>query len=167
MHLEFEVSTVEDLAKELLPFEKLVVPKSIFLLNGEMAAGKTEFVRTLLQVCFGIKDQVVSPTFSLLQTYQIPKLKTSAESRNQKQGVLKVEQIHHLDFFRLENQSDLEDIGFWDLFLDSKSSIFVEWPHNLENRIPKTWTVYQIQIQKTKADKRVVSLISRSQSETY
>jgi tRNA threonylcarbamoyl adenosine modification protein YjeE len=68
----------------------------IILLYGDLGAGKTCFAQGL---CAGldVSEEVVSPTFTLVNTYV---------------GRLKV---HHLDFYRVEPDHDLDDIGLPDI----------------------------------------------------
>lgn len=84
----------------------------IILLHGGLGAGKTCLVQGLgaeLQVA----EEVVSPTFTLVNTYR---------------GRLKV---HHLDFYRVELGHDLNDIGVPDLLAeiwDGAAVGVIEWP---------------------------------------
>jgi tRNA threonylcarbamoyladenosine biosynthesis protein TsaE len=59
--------------------------KSSFVFEGEMAAGKTTFIKTLCEL-LGVRDVVSSPTFSIVNEY---------ESAN---GT-----VYHFDFYRLKN----------------------------------------------------------------
>ena len=84
----------------------------IILLHGELGAGKTCFVQGLCRG-LGITSEVVSPTFTLVNTYP---------------GSLIV---HHLDFYRVENDDSLDDIGVPDILdevWDGSAVVLVEWP---------------------------------------
>ena len=85
----------------------------IILLYGPLGAGKTCFSQGL---CSGLKviDEVVSPTFTLVNTYS---------------GGPWV--VHHLDFYRVEPTHDLNDIGVPDILDDVFSGLavaLIEWP---------------------------------------
>ena len=87
----------------------------ILLLNGPLGTGKTCFIQGL---CRGldVQDDVVSPTFTLVNTYT---------------GHIKV---HHLDFYRVEQADSLADIGVPDLLdevWDGRAVLLVEWPEPL------------------------------------
>lgn len=85
-------------------------------LIGDLGAGKTTFMQGFVEY-FGIaRDQVSSPTYSLVNEY-----------RGQKN-------IYHLDLYRLENLEDLESVGYWDYF-DYGGIVCVEWI----NKIPESW----------------------------
>ncbi len=90
----------------------LVVGGEILLLHGGLGAGKTCFVQGLCRA-LDVQDEVVSPTFTLVNTYR---------------GRLRV---HHLDFYRLESPAQLPDVGVPDLLddvADGTAVLAVEWP---------------------------------------
>ena len=96
--------------------------KSIVLLKGNLGTGKTTLVKHFVQ---SMDDTVAvdSPTFSLVNTYQV--------SNNT---------IHHFDLYRLENVEEIEDIGFWD-YIDSNAWCFVEWPEKIADLLPSDKTI--------------------------
>tara|TARA_Y100000768_G_C23828346_1_gene610058 strand:- start:385 stop:840 length:456 start_codon:yes stop_codon:yes gene_type:complete len=106
----------EELAAQLL---KELKPGSIIFLYGEMGVGKTTFVRYLINT-FQKNDnlaitEVTSPTFNLLNEYQLNKIK-----------------INHYDLFRIKSQEELKNL---DLFEYKNSSItFIEWPEIIEKK---------------------------------
>jgi tRNA threonylcarbamoyladenosine biosynthesis protein TsaE len=84
----------------------------VLLLHGGLGAGKTCFVQGLCHG-LGVTAEVVSPTFTLVNTYE---------------GRLRV---HHLDFYRIESSADLSDIGVPDLLdevEDGGAVVVAEWP---------------------------------------
>ena len=82
----------------------------IFLLSGDLGAGKTTLVQSIAK-SLQVEESVSSPTFSLVNAYESPKA-----------GV-----IYHMDFYRLEKPSDLEQIGLEE-YLESGQLCFIEWP---------------------------------------
>lgn len=110
--------------------------KILVLLEGDLAAGKTTFVSKIAEQ-FGLKD-VSSPTFSLIQSYK----------NSQKE-------IHHVDLYRLENLDEIEATGFWELFEQQKSIIFIEWASKVpEDLWPLDWNIIKIKIEKTEVLER-------------
>jgi tRNA threonylcarbamoyl adenosine modification protein YjeE len=81
----------------------------VVLLEGDLAAGKTTFVRGLVDGLGGSADAVSSPTFVLLQSYDC----TSDD----------ITVVHHVDLYRLaENVEDLREIGLDETLSDSTLS---------------------------------------------
>lgn len=78
------------------------------LLHGELGAGKTTFTKGLA-VALGIKKTVLSPTFTIIKEYEGGRLR-----------------LYHLDMYRLENISELDELGVEDCF-DGKSVVVIEW----------------------------------------
>ena len=106
----------EELANKIL--KKIQIGHIIFL-YGEMGVGKTTFIRYLingLQKKNKLKlSQVTSPTFNLLNEYQINEVK-----------------INHYDLFRLKSPIELENL---DIFSDIKNVItLIEWPQIIEKK---------------------------------
>jgi tRNA threonylcarbamoyladenosine biosynthesis protein TsaE len=85
-------------------------PEGAFVtLAGDLGAGKTTFVRGLLDA-LGVTGAVRSPTYTLVETYALP-------GRT----------VHHLDWYRLAGDDDLEALGFRDL-LGRGQWVLAEWP---------------------------------------
>lgn len=78
-------------------------------LEGDLGAGKTSLIRGLLRG-LGEQGPVRSPTYTLIETYPL------APDR----------QVHHLDFYRLADDDEVEALGFRDLLLPG-SLIAIEW----------------------------------------
>jgi tRNA threonylcarbamoyladenosine biosynthesis protein TsaE len=101
-------------------FAKQLTGGSIVLLEGELGAGKTCFVRGLCEGLGGDPRQVSSPTFAILQEYSI--------EGNQK--------LVHIDAFRLSGEEELESIG-WDEYIEDPNTIIaIEWPSKINRAIP-------------------------------
>ncbi len=83
---------------------------TLFLLEGDLGAGKTTLVQTLCKF-LDVAEAVTSPTFSLVNEYQ-------SEGHDT---------IYHMDLYRLEKEEDLIQIGLEE-YLDSGNLCFIEWP---------------------------------------
>lgn len=100
--------------KEIASVLGELLPARAFLaLDGELGAGKTTFAQYLL-ASLGVKEQVISPTFTLLKTYEGSK------------------RAHHLDLYRLDYEEEVLDLGWWEL-LEDQALTLVEW----QNRFPQ------------------------------
>ena len=94
----------------------LVEPGDVLLLSGELGAGKTAFAQGFGDG-LGVTEQITSPTFTLARHYE---------------GRLP---LHHIDVYRLERLSEMQDIGIPEL-LDSGGVLVVEWGDAIEPAIP-------------------------------
>ena len=55
--------------------------------------------------------------------------------------------VDHLDLYRVENESDLESTGFWDLFEKEEGLIFVEWAERLGKAgLSRRWSVTSVHL---------------------
>ena len=86
----------------------------ILLFHGDMGTGKTTLIQQLVNELGGDAKQVSSPTFSLVNEYEV------------KNGL-----VYHFDFYRIDNEEEAYDIGIED-YLDSGHWIFIEWPNKIE-----------------------------------
>ena len=92
-------------------------PGDVVLLTGDLGAGKTQFVQGVARG-LGLDDQVTSPTFNILQSYEND-----------------VTELHHFDLYRLEDDEELDDIGYFEVLEDGGVS-FVEWAEKFPEAIP-------------------------------
>lgn len=105
------VSLAADFMKQCIHGDRVV-------LNGNLGAGKTFFIKAAL-ASVGI-DNVSSPTFAIVNEY-----------RNDST-------IYHFDFYRLKNYKELFDIGWQDYLNDEESIIFIEWGNRFNSILPVT-----------------------------
>jgi tRNA threonylcarbamoyladenosine biosynthesis protein TsaE len=108
--------TTRELAKN---FSNYLKGGEIIFLYGEMGVGKTTFVKYLINQLLEKKNlqttEVTSPTFNLLNEYEIDNLI-----------------IKHYDLFRLKNVSEIKNL---DLFDQNKNTItLIEWPELIEKK---------------------------------
>ena len=106
----------EELASK---FSKKLKPGNVVFLYGEMGVGKTTFIRYLINKFQ--KDnkleitEVTSPTFNLLNEYQINQIK-----------------INHYDLFRLKKTEEIKNL---DLFEDISNTVtLIEWPQIIKKK---------------------------------
>tara|TARA_B100000214_G_scaffold271382_1_gene201695 strand:+ start:1410 stop:1898 length:489 start_codon:yes stop_codon:yes gene_type:complete len=95
----------------------LIEPPLCVYLEGEIGAGKTSLVRSILRGV-GFKGPVKSPTFTLVESYQFQK-----------------KNIYHFDLFRIDNPIELEHLGV-EQYLGENSILLFEWPDKGLNHIP-------------------------------
>ena len=102
-------------------FARNIKPPSIIFLEGELGAGKTTFTKGFLRG-LGYTKTVKSPTFTLIETYEI-------------NGKI----ILHADLYRIKDPRELEEIGFRDYF-NEKNIILIEWASRARLWLPKPTT---------------------------
>ena len=118
----------------------------VVLLEGDLAAGKTTFVRGLVIGLGGDPELVSSPTFVILQSYDC------------ELGDIAV--LHHIDLYRLaENVADLREVGLEDALSDSAALMAVEWPKDtLATWIPVDARVWRVEITTLDDDSRKIEI---------
>lgn len=89
---------------------ELMSQHSVFLLNGDLGAGKTTLVKDWMQ-CLGIKETISSPTYSIVNEYR-----------------LMDKSIYHMDMYRLKTIEEALDIGIEDYLFNSSAHSIIEWP---------------------------------------
>jgi tRNA threonylcarbamoyladenosine biosynthesis protein TsaE len=107
--LLWENVTKEQLSKVAAVLLEKCKSSTVFLLEGQLGAGKTSLVQALVRV-LGCQQEATSPTFTLINEY------SSAERS-----------VFHMDLYRLKNVQEAEEIGLTE-YLDSGSYCFIEWP---------------------------------------
>jgi len=97
-----------------------LVPGDIVLLQGDLGAGKTTFVKGLVKGFKLSSKKVNSPTFVLMNYYK---------------GKLP---IYHFDLYRLGNPKELDTLDFDEYFYGQGISL-IEWPERLGEHKPKQY----------------------------
>ncbi len=93
-------------------------PGDVVALEGDLGAGKTQFVRGLLRGLGGDPRLVSSPTYVLLNVYPGGRLT-----------------LYHVDAYRTAGPDDLAGVGF-DEVLDAGGVVAVEWPSRVTELLP-------------------------------
>ncbi len=103
-------------------------PGDVICLSGDLGAGKTALTQDIAKGLH-VPDScyVTSPTFSILQEYpgDMP--------------------LYHMDFYRLADESDIEDLGFEEFFYLSGLSV-IEWAERAGTLIPETRLLLKLTI---------------------
>lgn len=92
----------------------------VICLSGPLGAGKTSFARATIADRLGIKGDIPSPTFSLVQHYE-PTDSTGTP-------------IWHFDLYRLDREEEIWELGFEMAEEDAIS--LVEWAEKADNLMP-------------------------------
>lgn len=103
-----KVRSIDDTYKLASQLADTLCGGEVILLNGDLGAGKTTFTKGLAKA-LGISDEVTSPTFTILNTYEGGEFT-----------------LNHLDMYRIENADELYELGVEDVF-DNDSITVIEW----------------------------------------
>ena len=115
MKITYTLSQLDDVATQIISKTK----SNVLLFYGDMGVGKTTLIKALCRN-LGVKTPAKSPSFSIVNEYV-----TSNK-----------ELIYHFDFYRIELEEEVLDIGF-DQYLNSGKWIFIEWPEKISNILPE------------------------------
>ncbi len=108
----------------------------IFAFHGEMGAGKTTLIRAFCRL-LGVAEEVSSPTFALVNEY--------AAGHGP---------VYHFDFYRIEDISEVFDIGYEDYFYSGEYCL-LEWPEKITELLPENFVYLRIKI--TGEQQRMIS----------
>ncbi len=89
----------------------------VFCITGDLSAGKTHLTKGIA-IGLGIEDEIISPTFSIVNTYDKGRLK-----------------LNHFDVYRLLEANEIENIGYEDYFYGDGVCV-IEWPEMIKDYIP-------------------------------
>lgn len=111
------VPTVADTERVASLIAAVAAPGDILALSGDLGAGKTTFARGFVHAVTGTSEDVPSPTFTLVQTYDTPK-----------------GEVWHCDLYRLAKPDDAVELGLEDAF--ASAICLIEWPERLGRLLP-------------------------------
>ena len=98
-------------------FADCLAPGDVLLLSGEVGTGKTHFARALIKHVLLEPEDVPSPTYTLVQTYDT-----------------RLGDIWHADLYRLIGTAELEELGLTEAF--DTAICLIEWPDRLGDLAP-------------------------------
>lgn len=109
LKISYRLNDVENVAKQLINNVKT----KTLLFYGDMGVGKTTLIKTIVKV-LGSDDEVSSPTFSIVNEYQ-----------------LKNNKVYHFDLYRINDLEEAYNFGIED-YIDSENWKLIEWPEKIE-----------------------------------
>lgn len=125
-------SQTQQLGEEIA---KLSQPGDIYVLTGDLGAGKTTFSKGFAKG-LGIQQMIKSPTYTLIREYDSGRFP-----------------LYHMDVYRLEGSGD--DLGL-DEYLEGDGICLIEWGEIIKENIEEDYI--EILLNKTPEDTRMVTL---------
>lgn len=120
MHLIVETNSESDTRAAAAVVARQAVPGTVIALTGPLGAGKTCFVRGLVEALHGSATPFLgSPTFTLVHEYS---------------GAICP--VYHFDFYRLARLQDVFDIG-WMEYRSRGHVCVVEWADRFPEAMPE------------------------------
>jgi tRNA threonylcarbamoyladenosine biosynthesis protein TsaE len=116
MELTFSLNEIENSAKQFIAYLK---DKKVVAFSGNLGAGKTTFIKELCNQ-LGVKDNVTSPTFSIINQYTTVNNST----------------IFHIDLYRVKDEEEAINAGVEESIY-SGDVCFIEWPEKLISLLPE------------------------------
>lgn len=113
-HLTLDESELKHWGRDL---GEASVPPLVISITGELGAGKTTLAQSICRG-YGVEEPVTSPTYALVHRYEAAK-----------------SPVFHIDLYRLDNESQLTNIG-WDDILAERALVIVEWPERAGDHMP-------------------------------
>nr|WP_053991182.1 tRNA (adenosine(37)-N6)-threonylcarbamoyltransferase complex ATPase subunit type 1 TsaE [Mangrovimonas sp. TPBH4] len=114
MKISYEIHDIETVVKKVLN----EVNSKTLLFYGKMGVGKTTLIKALVKA-LGSNDTVSSPTFSIVNEYNLEK-----------------GSVYHFDFYRIEDEEEALNFGVEE-YLYSDAWILMEWPEKIPSLLPE------------------------------
>lgn len=113
--------------------------RSVWAFHAPMGAGKTTFIGVLCKAILGVKENISSPTFAIINQYQSPVTGT----------------IFHMDWYRLKSEEEAIQAGVEDAIING-NVCFIEWPEVAPALLPEN--CLHIYIELAGDDRRVIKI---------
>lgn len=143
--MDYKTTSTEQticLGRELGRFLK---PGDVILLDGDLGAGKTHFVKGLA-TGLGAATEVTSPTFAILNIYPLPPTPDQPV----------IGQLNHFDVYRVHDEMELLDLGFEELIYGSDVTV-IEWSRLIPGILPQDCLRIFIRLG-TEPDERLIQM---------
>ncbi|MGD9488272.1 MAG: tRNA (adenosine(37)-N6)-threonylcarbamoyltransferase complex ATPase subunit type 1 TsaE [Calditrichaceae bacterium] len=111
----YSSDTIEESRAVARELASILKPSDIVLLEGNLGSGKTFLVKEICNI-WETEEEATSPSFAIIQIYS---------------GAISV---NHFDFYRIEDISELDNLG-WEELLYTDAVSFIEWPQMIENQL--------------------------------
>lgn len=138
--LQCTINNLRETQKLAKKFAKMLKGGDVVLLNGDLGAGKTTFTKFVAKA-LGVKEEVTSPTFTLMKEYNGRRL-----------------HLVHFDMYRLEGAEESTGFGF-DEYIKNRDYnvvVFIEWSERVKELLDGNYIV--VDIKRVDENKRLFSI---------
>jgi tRNA threonylcarbamoyladenosine biosynthesis protein TsaE len=115
--LKIDIHSAEETANLARLLSPNLASGDTVLLSGPVGAGKTHFARAFIKSLLVSDEDVPSPTFTLVQTYDT-----------------RCGEVWHADLYRLSEEQEIVELGLSDAMIDA--ICLIEWPDRLGSYVP-------------------------------
>ena len=132
------ISQLSEIAQKII-FLSNQLNKRIWLLEGDLGAGKTTFTKAVCAV-LRVQEAVSSPTFAFINEYE-------GNYDNEESKV-----IYHCDFYRINNPNEVLELGIEEYFEKAEENgnyCFIEWASKIEPFLPEEYLKIDIEVNQT------------------
>ena len=116
--MKIEINNLEQTKLLAEKIAKIAEKGDVIELKGDLGAGKTTFARYFINCLPEKEEDILSPTFNIVHPYTTKNFT-----------------VWHFDLYRIENISEIEEIGIYDAFDEGVS--LIEWPHIISSIVPE------------------------------
>jgi tRNA threonylcarbamoyladenosine biosynthesis protein TsaE len=134
---EFNTPSAEETFELAYQIGEVIAASTVFLLHGDLGAGKTVFAKGIAAGLEIDPAEVSSPTFTIINQYE---------------GRMR---LYHLDLYRIEGETgELRELGLEEMLNEPNTVVVIEWPERLGGfRIP---AAYEVSLRDLGGDERSV-----------
>ena len=119
---ELDSCTIAEMQLFARKLAKKLRPSDTITLSGDLGSGKTTFARALISEIAVDSPQISSPTFNIMQSYDVRLADDSMET------------LWHLDLYRLEEEDEAINLGLEELW---NHIVIIEWADIIKNFLPE------------------------------
>ena len=131
--MKYNLSNITDTEIFAEKIAKSLKGGDILLLKGELGSGKTTLTQLVLSK-LGIVENVTSPTYVIMKNYLVPTVQNH------------ISEVAHVDAYRLDENSDINEIGLQDYIKRDNTLIIIEWPEKINDFLPADCKIIEVSV---------------------
>lgn len=123
--MDYKTNSTEETIDLAFQLSRFLLPGDVLLLDGDLGAGKTHFVKGLARG-LGVATEVTSPTFAILNCYP-------AQPGPEHPPI---DRLNHFDVYRVHDETELLDLGFEETLYGDDITV-IEWSSLIPGILPE------------------------------